>query len=1138
MPTGRWSFLSAAFATHTGWSIAEWIGRPFAELVYPDDLPQANDRYAAILSGEMSARNEMRIRTKAGGFVVGEFHSAPIIRRGRVVGEQGVARDITDRRRAEEAHGDAEERIRTRFEATDEALLLIDGAAFVDTNSKGLEMFGLRDRSEIIGHSPADFAPPHQPDGWDSREKALEYILAALQGCPQRFFWKFARKDGSTFDAEVVLHPLTLHGRAHVQATVRDITARRAAEQAMLAGEERFRLLVAQVPADVWASDTDLRLTAVSGSLILELERPDLRKPGTTLYELFATRDESHPAIAAHRRALSGVSAQYERTAGPLVIEGRVEPLRDGAGAVVGCVGVALDITERRNAQKAWRRLANVVDSSDDAIVTTARDGTIETWNPAAARLYGYAAREAIGRPITVIMLPERAAEFQRNVRLLEQGQPVGPYETERVHSKGRVVSVSVTLSALRDARGALVGFSEIVRDISERKRAEEALRASEEKLRLLLERLPIGVSLLGQDRKVIYTNTALQRILGMSADDLIRGPHQSRRVVRPDGTPMPPEEFASARAFRERRPIRNVETGTVTESGETIWTSMSAAPLPGPEQGVVVATVDISKRKRAEEALRASETRYRSLIEHSMDLVSIMGADGRFTYASPSVVRLLGYAPDELSGQVGFGYVHPDDVAKIRAAFGRALQGETAETREVFRFRHKDGSWRVFESVVTNLLSEPTVAGVVINSRDITERVKAEETLRREQYLVNTLLANVPDSIYFKDAESRFIRINHNLAKQFGLSDPAQAVGKTDFDFFGPDHAQAAQETERQVMSAGRPAVDIEELETWPDRPDTWVSSTKMPLRDAAGSIVGTFGISRDITERKQTEEALRRSEAEYRSLVEQAPLGIYRTTIDGHSLKVNQALVAMLGYDSADDLLRVNARDFYADPEERERAMGQLEHTGEARVETEWKRKDGRFVTVRLNMRLVYDAAGAAEYIEGLIEDVTEQRSLESQFRQAQRMEAVGRLAGGVAHDFNNVLTAITGYSELLLDELQPGDPKRRDVEEIKAAGQRAAALTRQLLAFSRKQVLQTRVLDVNDVVRGLEKMLQRLSGEDVKVELALVAALGAVRADPGQLEQVIVNLAVNSRDAMPGGGQLTIETANVELDEAYVE
>ncbi len=167
---------------------------------------------------------------------------------------------------------------------------------------------------------------------------------------------------------------------------------------------------------------------------------------------------------------------------------------------------------------------------------------------------------------------------------------------------------------------------------------------------------------------------------------------------------------------------------------------------------------------------------------------------------------------------------------------------------------------------------------------------------------------------------------------------------------------------------------------------------------------------------------------------------------------------------------------------------------------------------------------------------EDVTERHTLESQFRQAQKMEAVGRLAGGVAHDFNNVLTAINGYSDLLLEDLDHDDPKRQDVEEIRAAAQRAAALTRQLLAFSRKQVLQSRVLDLNTVVRTLDKMLQRLIGEDVKLEVSLAADLEAVRADPGQIEQVILNLAVNSRDAMPNGGRLTIETASVDLDEAY--
>jgi PAS domain S-box-containing protein len=1131
---GTIQLLSAAFATHTGWSVAEWIGRPFAELVYPDDLPQAKDRYASILRGEKPARYELRLRTRAGGFVVGEFHSAPFIERGRVVGEQGIARDITDRRRAEEAREAREERFRTLFESTDEAMFLMDGAVFVDLNPRCLEMFGLHDRSDMIGRSPLDFSPPRQPDGGDSREKALDYILAALQGCPQRFYWKHARKDGSTFDAEVSLHPLTLYGRVHVQATVRDITARRAAEEAMRASERRFRLLAAQVPADVWTTDAALRLTSISGSLVPPVDRLDLRKAGSTLYNLFATRDESHPVIAAHRRALGGVSAQYERTAGPMVIEGRVEPLRDGAGAVVGCVGVALDITERRSAQNALRRLADFVESSEDAIVTTTLDGTIETWNPAAERLFGHRAREAVGRPVTLIAPEESAADLKRNLRLLKEGHSIGPYETQLARSDGTVINVSATLSPIRDARGALAGSSRIFRDVTAQKRAEHELRQSEAFYRSLFENLSDCIFILDvtpdQRFKIVSFNPAEERAVGMTTaqvagrftDDLF-----------PKG--MAEQLNGNYRRCLEERRITHYEEVLDLPKGKVpfLTTLIPLAAANGRIHRIIGVASDISERKQTEQALQASETHYRSLIEHGTDQVTIMGADGRFTYASPSVTRLLGYDPRELIGQVGFGYVHPDDVAKVQAAFGRALQGETAELREVFRFRHKDGSWRVFESVVTNLLGEPTVAGVVINSRDVTDRTRAEEALRQEQFLVSTLMENIPDSIYFKDAASRFVRINRNMARLFGLSDPAQAVGKTDFDFFAPDHARAALETEREVMRTGQPAVDIEELETWPDRPDTWVSSTKMPLRDAAGVIIGTFGISRDITKRKGAEEALRRSEADHRGLVDHAPLGVYRSTRDGRFLTVNAALVSMLGYDSAEELLRLDmGRDVYADPEERERAIRE----SRPHVEVEWKRRDGTRILVQLSSRAIPGPPGEGECFEGMVQDVTEQRSIENQFRQAQRLEAVGRLAGGVAHDFNNVLTAITGYSDLLIEALPPGDPKREDVLEIRAAAQRAAGLTRQLLAFSRKQVLQTSVLDLNAVVRTLEKMLQRLIGEDVKLETSLSSALGAVRADPGQLEQVILNLAVNSRDAMPGGGRLTIETANVELDEAY--
>jgi PAS domain S-box-containing protein len=412
-------------------------------------------------------------------------------------------------------------------------------------------------------------------------------------------------------------------------------------------------------------------------------------------------------------------------------------------------------------------------------------------------------------------------------------------------------------------------------------------------------------------------------------------------------------------------------------------------------------------RRRGAEEALQGSEVPFQALTEHSSDIIAVFDEEGRLRYAS-AAARGLGYEPDELLGRLGFAYVHPDDEARVRRAHANAVAGRTAGVLEVFRFRHKDGSWRTLEAVLSDLRDTPAVRGIVVNCRDITER--------------------------------------------------------------------------------------------------------------------------------KAAEEALRQSEAEHRGLIERLPLGIYRTTREGRLLTANAAFARMLGYEGPEALQCVDARETYANPEDRTRLLEALAQRDDVATEAQLKRKDGTPVVVRLNVHAVRGSRGEIECIEGLAEDVTEQRNLEAQFRQAQRLEAVGRLAGGVAHDFNNILTAITGYSELLLGELAADDPTRADIEEIRAAAQRAAALTRQLLAFSRKQVLEVKVLDLNAVVRTLDRMLQRLIGEDVRLELALSEELGAVRADPAQMEQVIMNLAVNARDAMPTGGRLTIETGDVVLDRAY--
>jgi two-component system cell cycle sensor histidine kinase/response regulator CckA len=290
---------------------------------------------------------------------------------------------------------------------------------------------------------------------------------------------------------------------------------------------------------------------------------------------------------------------------------------------------------------------------------------------------------------------------------------------------------------------------------------------------------------------------------------------------------------------------------------------------------------------------------------------------------------------------------------------------------------------------------------------------------------------------------------------------------------------------------------------------------------------------------ERKRAEEALARSQATYRSLVEDSPFGIFESALDGRLIAVNPGLVSILGYASEAELLHTNlATDVYVDPSERARLVEAALKSGTLAAESQWRRKDGTTITVRQTGRVVRDAQGRVEYFNVIVEDVTERQLLEAQLRQAQKMESVGRLAGGVAHDFNNVLTAIFGYADLVLEDLPPDSAARQDIEEIRKAAERAAALTRQLLAFSRQQVLAPVVLRVNDLVEDIAKMLLRLVGEDIAVRLALARDVGNVRADPGQLQQVLMNLVVNARDAMPTGGKLLIETANAALTEQYAE
>jgi two-component system cell cycle sensor histidine kinase/response regulator CckA len=317
------------------------------------------------------------------------------------------------------------------------------------------------------------------------------------------------------------------------------------------------------------------------------------------------------------------------------------------------------------------------------------------------------------------------------------------------------------------------------------------------------------------------------------------------------------------------------------------------------------------------------------------------------------------------------------------------------------------------------------------------------------------------------------------------------------------------------------------------------WVRDEAIVMRDEAGRPCFMQGLLLDISDQKRREEMLQKSESKFRTIFERVAVGLALVSIDGQLVESNPALQEMLRY--GEEELRNKVFNEFIHPEDaaidvdldQELIAGKRDHY---QIEKRFIRKDGEVVWCQLNVSLVRRGQEERPFTICMVEDITERKQLETQFFQSQKMETIGRLAGGIAHDFNNLLTVIKGYTQLSLSDIQEGDPRRENIEEIKAAAERAAELTNQLLTFSRRQILDMKVLDLNTIVRGLEKMMGRIIGEDIEMFTVLEDHLGRVKTDPSQIEQVILNLVVNARDAMPAGGKLAIETANVVLDETY--
>jgi PAS domain S-box-containing protein len=666
---------------------------------------------------------------------------------------------------------------------------------------------------------------------------------------------------------------------------------------------------------------------------------------------------------------------------------------------------------------------------------------------------------------------------------------------------------------------------------------ATDELHRSERMLRAIFGGATDAMLLLDDDGAFVDVNPAACALLKLGKPALLRctvgdfdddGPEASQKMFA---------RMKEAGQLHVRGHLRRAD-------GERRAVDMAAVANVGVGMHLVVVR-DVTEEYAAaeslawtEEELRRSDTRFRAMVEKSAEAIALLSADGRIEYITRHSHDLFGMTPAQMVGSSAVTWVMAEDRARVSEALSSSV---ATGTQVEFRIVDHREQTRWFDAVVTNLLSDPAIAAIVLNARDVTarhlearERERLIDTLTFERRRLGRLLQQAPALIavlrgldlVFEVANDAFVDL---------MGQRRELIGKPLREALPDIAAQGFVEVCLEVMRTGVPwskkagAVSI--ARKGPELEKHYAKAIVEPLVEADGTVSGVFVIGVDVTEEYAAHQRLR-------DQFNGVPVPIYawqRVVVDG------QVDFVLRDFNNAARARAEGTLDALRGASLRQRFSGDGVFEDLVRCldrgEIFQRELDRASVPQAAPRRLLVTYSPAPpDVVLAHAEDITDKRKLEAQLRQAHKMEAVGRLAGGVAHDFNNLLSVVLSYTSLALEELPEGEPIREDLEQVKHAGYRAVELTRQLLAFSRQQVLQPRSMSIRDTVLGLEKMLRRLLGEDVDLVFEMKSR-GQVEADPGQMEQVIMNLVINARDAMPEGGTITIATTDIARGETLV-
>ncbi|MDQ7784210.1 MAG: PAS domain S-box protein [Desulfomonilaceae bacterium] len=817
------------------------------------------------------------------------------------------------------------------------------------------------------------------------------------------------------------------------------------------------------------------------------------------------------------------------------------------------------DITDRKEAQEALtnshHRMNQIIQFLPDATFAIDDQGRVTAWNVAMEDLTGIPAEQMLGRGDYEYAMPfygERRPllldlalnwdEAYRDTYISVKEREDGVLLAESYHpTLSGGIFLSGTARVLHDHAGRPIGAIETFRNITEMKKAEKAVRESERRSAQIIEFLPDPIMVIDNRGVIIGWNRAMEGLTGVAASDMIgKGNYEyalpfygTRRPVMLDLVIDYDQEIASKYLAVEREGDLLVSETFVPDfhGRGPKWFWNVASPLYD-GNGVVVGAIevvrDITDAKRAEEALKKSEEEYRLLAENTLDVIWKMDLDLCFTYVNPAIAIMTGYTVDEWVGTRLSDHCDEENLTRMAQVVPQEIAKGTS------------GRGAIFEAVMIRKNGEPIhveIHGKVLFgddglpiglqgvTRDISERKRSEEALRASEERFRILAEGAFEGVVIS-RDGIILDSNAVFCRMSGYS-LEELVGMNVMEMVAPEFKEIARQ---YVLSGSEEAYESAFLTKDGDVVSVEVKGKPLPYEGGTARIASVRDMSA-VRQAEQTERLLA-------TAIEQATEGILVTDPDGVIQYVNPAVERITGYDRK-ELIGKTPRMFRSGEHDRgfyEAMWGTIMAGRTWSGQLINKRKDGSLQHEEATISPIRDSSGTIRNYVAVKRDVTEQLDLSRQLYQAQKMEAIGTLAGGVAHDFNNILQVALGYSDFILSDEELPEPYRADLKKIHDSAKQGAELVHQLLTFSRTAEIKPRPLNLNHCISEFRKMLERTIPKMIDIQVSLDEHLPRINADKTQIDQVIMNLAVNARDAMPEGGKLIFETADIELDEEY--